>query len=103
MAPVDLAESACEACVRLARATYDVVLVDHRLPDGVGVQIVRLARQCQPSAYVVLMSAVEPRDLAREGFLAEAVRHGHVFVRKPFQAEALIATLEGLLGAPSAP
>ncbi|MFF5971543.1 response regulator [Streptomyces sp. NPDC012769] len=89
---VGVAHSAAEALARLAEAEppVDLVLLDHYLPDGNGLAVVRelraLGRQCD----VIMVTAA--RDVAT---VQAAMRHGALqYLVKPFSFAGLRAKLE---------
>ncbi|MFJ7068355.1 response regulator [Streptomyces sp. NPDC101115] len=89
---VGVAHSAVEALERLAEAEppVDLVLLDHYLPDGNGLGVVRelraLGRQCD----VIMVTAA--RDVAT---VQAAMRHGALqYLVKPFSFAGLRAKLE---------
>ena len=89
---VGVAHSAAEALARLAEAEppVDLVLLDHYLPDGNGLGVVRelraLGRQCD----VIMVTAA--RDVAT---VQAAMRHGALqYLVKPFGFAGLRARLE---------
>ncbi|MFD7980668.1 response regulator [Streptomyces sp. NPDC059071] len=89
---VGVAHSAAEALDRLAEAEppVDLVLLDHYLPDGNGLGVVRelraLGRQCD----VIMVTAA--RDVAT---VQAAMRHGALqYLVKPFGFAGLRARLE---------
>ncbi|MER7519850.1 response regulator [Streptomyces sp. NPDC126499] len=89
---VGVAHSAAEALARLAEAEppVDLVLLDHYLPDGNGLAVVRelraLGRQCD----VIMVTAA--RDVAT---VQAAMRHGALqYLVKPFGFAGLRAKLE---------
>ncbi|MFF6778916.1 response regulator [Streptomyces sp. NPDC012637] len=89
---VGVAHSAAEALDRLAEAEppVDLVLLDHYLPDGNGLGVVRelraLGRQCD----VIMVTAA--RDVAT---VQAAMRHGALqYLVKPFSFAGLRAKLE---------
>jgi DNA-binding NtrC family response regulator len=55
----DLAFSGAEGLERAARGTYQMILLDHRLPDDDGIQLVPLLLARQPGAAVVVMTAYQ--------------------------------------------
>jgi len=82
----------------LTEEAIDLVLLDVRLPDGSGLDLVREIKSRKPDLGVVVMSAsVLPEE--RE----EAVRAGcDAFVAKPYVPGELLATLQRVLSmAPS--
>jgi CheY-like chemotaxis protein len=81
----------------LTEQPIDLVLLDVRLPDGSGLDLVREIKSRDPDLGVVVMSAsVLPEE--RE----EAIRAGcDAFVAKPYVPVELLATLHRIL--PTAP
>jgi two-component system KDP operon response regulator KdpE len=90
---VDEASDLSSARTSLFANPPDVVLLDVRLPDGNGLDLLREIRSLTPSPRVVVMSAsVLPSE--RD----EAVRAGcDAFVGKPYTAAELTETLGRLL------
>ena len=69
---------------------FGIVLTDLRLPMGDGVEVLRLAREVNPSGYVVLMTGFASLESA-----IEAVRLGAFeYLVKPFSLTELDLTLE---------
>ncbi len=73
----------------------DLVLLDVMMPAMSGLEVLRAMRAAPEldSVPVVLMSAVLPK-VSREDYRWD------VFLRKPFSIEALMKTVEGLIGKP---
>ena len=82
----------------LTEEAIDLVLLDVRLPDGSGLDLVREIKSRKPDLGVVVMSA-SVLPVERE----EAVRAGcDAFVAKPYVPGELLATLQRVLSmAPS--
>ena len=92
---VDLREAATLAEARLLLATeaFDVVLVDARLPDGNGLDLIPelRSRAPDPPRVAVVSASVLP------GEQATALAHGaDAFLGKPFSAAGLVALLDRL-------
>jgi len=86
-----------EATRTLRLVRVHIVLTDFHLPDGTGLDVLREAQLCSPTAMRVLMSASEEAlALAQSQALAAMV------LLKPFDALAIGRLLAGLvvLGAP---
>jgi two-component system response regulator AtoC len=81
------AESCSRAVDALAREPYDLLLLDLRLPDGDGLDVLREVRRQRVEAAVVVMSAYGTVESA-----VEAMRLGAFdFLQKPFVPERLRA------------
>lgn len=71
----------------------DIVLLDVRLPDGSGLDLLREIKSKTPTLGVVVMSA-SVLPVERE----EAIKAGSdAFVAKPYVPADLLATLQGML------
>ena len=56
-----------EAEDKLISFPYDIVVLDIMLPDGDGLQLLRLLKKCQPEAGVLIVSAKNALDDRLEG------------------------------------
>lgn len=86
---VDVAESLRMARAALADNTYDLVLLDRRLPDGDGAELIRFAHRKRLHARFLIVSAlgetmqrVEGLDLGADDYIV-----------KPFEPQELFARL----------
>ncbi|PRH78763.1 two-component system response regulator [Streptomyces solincola] len=80
-----VAHSAAEALARVAEQPVDLVLLDHYLPDGDGLGVVRELRDRGHHADVIMVTAA--RDLAT---VRAAQRHGALqYLVKPFSLAGL--------------
>ncbi len=89
-----LAASAAEARRELAAHTFNLVLMDQRLPDGEGLELLRALRRERPRQIAILITGhADVRDAVR------AVRDGLFdYITKPFQdLEELEATIDKAL------
>lgn len=84
------ASSGAEALARLAEESPDVVVLDMRLPDTDGVELLRRIREARPAVPVIITTAyvsVEPQlhvlDLAHSAYLI-----------KPFDLDELGAAID---------
>ena len=83
---VDTAESCVATVRRLARQTYDCLILDDALPDGTGLDIFRVL--LSPAPHVLLFTAGALTPMARK----ETMRMGvEKIFAKPDQAEDLVA------------
>ncbi|MFG2333461.1 response regulator [Streptomyces sp. NPDC048604] len=88
------AHSAAEALARLDDTPVDLVLLDHYLPDGNGLAVVRDMRRHGRQADVIMVTAA--RDVAT---VQAAMRHGALqYLVKPFAFAGLRAKLEAYAG-----
>jgi DNA-binding NtrC family response regulator len=72
---------------RIMAQEYDAVFVDQRMPDGLGLEVVRCARETDPSLAVVMLTGVATLELA-----VDAMRQGAFdFLAKPFEPEVLLS------------
>ena len=77
-----------DARKKIASREYDAVVTDQKMPDGTGLDVLRLVQQDDPSVSVVFLTAVGSIELA-----VESMRGGAFdFLTKPFLPEALRAT-----------
>jgi len=81
--------------VREARAAIeqdmpDLALLDLKLPDGTGLELLREIKKVQPEVTVILMTAFGELETAVEAMSSGAFW----FVKKPFQNEELLALVE---------
>jgi serine phosphatase RsbU (regulator of sigma subunit) len=86
---IDVADSVQGALRQLDTADYDLLLVDRRLPDGLGDEIIEVARQRRRSRPIIMMSG--EIDLQHHRPAADE------FIEKPFVREALVGKIERLL------
>ncbi len=84
-----------EAIAALSESAYDLVLLDHRLPDLLGTDLLIRIKRFFPSTTVVLMTGQGSEDVA-----AQALRGGaRDYLRKPFKLEELVARVEAVFAA----
>jgi DNA-binding NtrC family response regulator len=77
-----------EARQQLVSAEIDVVITDQKMPDGSGLDVLRLAQQGDPTTSIIFLTAVGSIELA-----VESMRGGAFdFLTKPFLPEVLCAS-----------
>jgi len=86
---IDTATTGSQALRLLARNKYDVILLDLRLPDASGHEIMAFARQHQPHSRVIIMSGDSHIDSAIQSLRLGA----YDYLRKPCEPEELIKTV----------
>jgi len=84
---VATAGSVREARAAIEQSMPDMALLDLKLPDGTGLELLREIKRLQPEVAVVLMTAFGELETAVEAMSAGAFW----FVKKPFQNEELLA------------
>ena len=90
---VDAARSVAEANDRLKRKSYDLLLVDVRLNDGAGFDLLEQVRRSYPDSHVILMTGYGDPDSA-----VEALRGGALdYLTKPQIDDALLVSIERAL------
>ena len=97
---VGQATSISEASGLLARTAPDVVLLDHRLPDGDGVDAISDLHGIRPSAQIIVLTAttsdrvlVAAMEAGAAGFIAKTQRLDDVIdgVRAAAQGESVVS------------
>jgi two-component system response regulator AtoC len=82
---VDEAETVRGGREKATTSAYDLILLDHRLPDGTGIELLDEMRRLQPDALVLMMTAYGTRRTA-----VEAIRKGaYDFFTKPIKLDEL--------------
>lgn len=89
----DACGTLAEALTRLGAQHYDVVLVDQRLPDGTGLDVLDWLVRRKREEVVILTAADDATDAAVAGLR----RGAHDFVRKPYHIAQLQRTLGNAL------
>jgi DNA-binding response OmpR family regulator len=85
-----------EACAALEIASYEIVLLDLRLPDGDGLDLIRWLRRRKDSTPIIVLTA---RD--RLGDRVEGLNLGaDDYLVKPFAHEELLARIQAVLRRP---
>lgn len=78
-----------EALQLLVRDDFDVVLTDHKMPDGSGLDVLRAAREDDPTTSVIFLTAVGTLELA-----VQSMREGAFdFLTKPFVPDVVRAAV----------
>jgi len=76
-----------------ARQHIDCVVLDHRLPDGDGLELLKGFKQSAPDVPVILMTAYANVQKA-----VEAIRQGaYTYLHKPFETDELVLNVRGAL------
>ena len=84
------ASNGVEAVTKFAEVKPDVILMDITMPDMDGLEALRLIKEIDPNAKVVMCTA-----MGQQAMVAKAVELGaQQFIVKPFQSERLIAAIK---------
>ncbi len=90
---IDEAETAAAGQEKLAEAIFDLVMLDYKLPDRTGLEVLRRIRETDQDIVVVMMTAY-----SNVGDAVEAMRLGAIdYVSKPFKMDALMLTVNKAL------
>ncbi len=89
---IDEAETITQALDFLQDRRYDIALVDLRLPDGSGMEVVRKIRSSFPETEVVVITAFASAETIKEAFDLGV----YDYVEKPFKIEDLRLIIRNL-------
>jgi serine phosphatase RsbU (regulator of sigma subunit) len=92
---IEFIDSVEGALQQLERHTYDLLLLDRRLPDGLGDVVIENLRRRRSSLPIIMMSGEVDPQLSQHRPQSRA----DDFIEKPFVREALVAKIERLLTA----
>lgn len=91
---IEVADSVEGALQRLDQGGFDLLLLDRRLPDGLGDTVIENVRRRRWNLPIIMMSGeIDPQHAQHR------VRGADDFIEKPFVKEALIDKIERLLTA----
>lgn len=94
----DLAPSLADAEALLGTCAYDLIVLDRRLPDGSGIELIRRLRTRGSAVPVIMLTAADSIAERVEGLSAGA----DDYVVKPFAIEELVARIRAALRRPGA-
>jgi two-component system, OmpR family, response regulator len=91
----------CEVCYDgktavdiVAREFFPLVILDLRLPDIYGIEVLTQIKRCRPATVVIILTG-HGTDKDREQCLA---RGAHAFMNKPLEIERLMAIVARIRG-----
>jgi two-component system, OmpR family, response regulator len=78
----------------LKNSTPDLILLDNRLPDGLGVDFIYFIKSFYPEVKIIMISG-------KDGALKDIALHNgaDLFLPKPFSRKELLRSVESLLNA----
>ena len=83
---VSEAEDGASAREALEKRTYDLVMLDYKLPDTTGLEVLRQLREHDADTVVIMMTAYSSIESA-----VEAIKLGAFdYIPKPFQMDELL-------------
>src|SRR5262245_25662950 len=91
---VRVAENGRKATDLLRQPAADVIISDVKMPDMGGIELLRAAKELNPTVEVIMMTAFANEATAHEAFLIGAFD----FVHKPFDNELLKRKVTTALG-----
>ncbi|BCM93807.1 regulatory protein AtoC [Abditibacteriota bacterium] len=90
---IETASDGPEALDKFGEDTFDLVLLDQRMPAMDGLDVLRLMRSQKPDSKIIMVTAFGTVDLAMEAQRAGATN----FLRKPFTTDVLRGAVEAAL------
>ncbi|HHY77121.1 MAG TPA: response regulator [Clostridiales bacterium] len=88
------AENGAKAVDKYKELNPDLVIMDITMPEVDGIQAVREIKKIDPSAKIIMCSA-----MGQQAMVIEAIQAGAKdFIVKPFQAERIIEAVKKVLG-----
>src|SRR5687767_9801607 len=87
---VDAVRGVAEASDRLSRKSYDLLLVDVRLQDGDGLDLLEQVRRTHPESQVILITGYGDADAAVEALRAGALD----YLTKPLIDDELMMSIQ---------
>ena len=88
------AENGAKAVEKYAELKPDLVLMDITMPEMDGIQALKKIRETDPSALVIMCSAMGQQAMVIESIQAGAKD----FIVKPFQADRVIEAVKKVVG-----
>jgi len=95
---VDIAASCGDAYAAAASAEFALIVLDRRLPDGDGLDQVKMFRLLQPGIRIIMLTALDKTHEKVAGLDAGA----DDYLTKPFHADELLARIRAALRRPGA-
>ncbi|MEW6374954.1 MAG: sigma-54 dependent transcriptional regulator [Thermodesulfobacteriota bacterium] len=90
---VDVAEDGTEALAKVKEGQYDLILLDIKLPDVNGIEVLQKIKQIDPKLIVMMMTAYGEIETA-----VEAMRTGaYDYINKPFNLSEIRTRVERAL------
>jgi DNA-binding NtrC family response regulator len=90
---VETAENGARGIEKIRSAQWNIMLVDLKLPDTNGLEILKEARQIQPAAVVIIITAYATVDTA-----IQAMKNGaYDYITKPFDPDEINLVIQKII------
>ena len=90
---VETAENGAKGIEKIRSAQWNIMLVDLKLPDTNGLEILKEARQIQPAAVVIIITAYATVDTA-----IQAMKNGaYDYITKPFDPDEINLVIQKII------
>ena len=90
---VDTAYSYKASLKFIENNAYDIIIADLVLPDGSGIDVVKLAKRKSPETKAVIISGYRPEGITEE----KINKNADAFLSKPFTMSSLLETLRNMV------
>lgn len=90
---VDKAYSAKGAIKKIVGKNYDLMIVDYRMPDMNGLEIIEEARMIKPALKIIMTSAYGSPSIKSRAKKSRI----YIFLDKPFELNRLVKVVKGAL------
>ena len=88
------AENGAKAVEKYNELKPDLVLMDITMPEMDGIQALKKIKECDPSAMVIMCSA-----MGQQAMVIESIQSGaRDFIVKPFQADRVLEAVKKVVG-----
>ena len=90
---LDFAKNGEEALKKLRGGSFDLVLMDIKMPKLDGMEVLQLLKGTKITTPILILTAYQSVEIAKE-----AIKHGAMdYLPKPFERDHLLSTIRGIL------
>lgn len=87
---IEIAKDGLDACSKIQKEEFDLIITDLRMPKRDGMEVLKQAKECWPSSFVIVITAHGSIENA-----VQAMRQGAFdYLTKPFSVEELEARVK---------
>ncbi len=90
---VETVKNGKEAIKALKKTSFDLALVDIKLPDIEGTELLRRLRECQPKIATIILTG----HPSLENAIKAVNNKADGYILKPFETKALLETIERII------